>query len=80
MKKTVRPYLPWLNRTGRCESGNRWWIATGNGFYGEFQFTYSSWHAVGGRGWPHWATRLEQRYRAVLLLRLQGRGAWPVCG
>jgi hypothetical protein len=26
------------------------------------------------------ASRTEQDYRAVRLLHVQGRGAWPVCG
>lgn len=76
----IRPYRAWLERTARCESGGRWHIATGNGFYGGLQFTLQSWRAVGGRGYPHQATKLEQMYRAVRLLHLQGRGAWPVCG
>jgi len=76
----VRPYRAWLERVAHCESGGRWHINTGNGFYGGLQFTLSSWRAVGGSGYPHQATKLEQMYRAVRLLRIQGRGAWPVCG
>lgn len=79
-RATVRPYLAWLHRVAACESGGRWYIDTGNGFYGGVQFTLSSWRAVGGRGMPHHASKLEQMYRAVLLLRAQGPGAWPVCG
>ena len=76
----TRPYRPWLARTRACESGGRYFIATGNGFYGAYQFTITSWLAVGGRGLPHQAEPLEQDYRAVRLLHVQGRGAWPVCG
>jgi hypothetical protein len=76
----VAPYRGWLEATARCESGGRWNIATGNGFYGGLQFTLSSWRAVGGAGYPHTATKLEQMFRGVRLLHLQGRGAWPVCG
>jgi hypothetical protein len=79
-RAVVAPYRAWLERTARCESGGRWHINTGNGFYGGLQFTLSSWQAVGGRGYPHQATKLEQEYRAVRLLHVQGRGAWPVCG
>lgn len=75
----VRPYRARLLRMAGCESGGRWSIATGNGFYGGLQFTLSSWRAVGGRGYPHHASRLEQMYRAVRLMRVQGWGAWPVC-
>ena len=77
---TTRPYRGWLARTRACESGGRYHIATGNGFYGAYQFTIRSWLAVGGRGLPHQAEPLEQDYRAVRLLWVQGRGAWPVCG
>lgn len=76
----VRPYRARFERVAWCESRRRWHIATGNGFYGGLQFTLQSWRAVGGRGYPHWWSRLEQMYRAVRLLHLQGWAAWPVCG
>jgi Transglycosylase-like domain len=79
-KRMIRPHLAWLASTRRCESGGRYGTATGNGFWGAYQFTISSWRSVGGRGMPHQASKLEQDYRAVLLLYSQGRGAWPVCG
>lgn len=77
---TVKPYSAWLNRVAHCESGSRWHINTGNGFYGGLQFALGSWRSVGGRGLPSDASVLEQKYRAVRLLHIQGRGAWPVCG
>jgi hypothetical protein len=79
-RHVVAPYWGWINATARCESGNRWYLNTGNGFYGGMQFTVQSWHAVGGWGMPHQNTKLEQAYRAVKLLHIQGYGAWPVCG
>lgn len=79
-RKVARPYSGWLASTRRCESGGNYNINTGNGFYGAYQFTISSWYAVRGRGMPHHAEPAEQDYRAVRLLWLQGRGAWPVCG
>jgi hypothetical protein len=78
--RVVAPYKRWLARVRACESANTYTINTGNGFYGAYQFTVSSWHAVGGWGMPNDARPLHQDYRAVRLLRLQGRGAWPVCG
>lgn len=80
MRAVTRPYRGWLASTRWCESTNRYYADTGNGFYGAYQFTLRSWWAVGGRGNPARAAALEQDYRAVLLLRLQGAGAWPVCG
>lgn len=78
--QVVKPYNAKLNRMAWCESTGRWFIATGNGFYGGLQFTYSTWRSVGGRGYPHQNSKLEQKYRAVLLIRSQGYGPWPVCG
>ena len=80
MRRFTRPYRGWLASTRACESGGRYGIATGNGFFGAYQFTVSSWYAAGGRGMPHLAAPLEQDYRAVRLLHIQGRGAWPNCG
>ena len=76
----VRPYNAKLNRMAWCESRQRWHIATGNGYYGGLQFDYRTWHSVGGRGYPHWHNALEQKYRAVLLIRRRGFSPWPVCG
>lgn len=78
--KAVKPYNAKLEQMARCESGGRWFIATGNGFFGGLQFTYSTWRSVGGRGMPHRNSKLEQKYRAVLLIRRAGYGPWPVCG
>lgn len=36
------------DRLAACESGGRWHINTGNGYYGGLQFDYSSWLANGG--------------------------------
>lgn len=80
MVRVVAPYRARFLLVASCESGRRWHIATGNGFYGGLQFTLSSWWAVGGRGYPHQASQLEQLYRGVRLLHLQGWGAWPNCG
>lgn len=76
----VRPYNAKLERMAWCESRQRWHLNTGNGFYGGLQFVPSTWRSVGGRGMPHWASELEQKFRAVLLIRRAGYGPWPVCG
>lgn len=67
------------DRLAACESGGNWAINTGNGFYGGLQFTLSSWHAMGGAGYPNQASRSEQIQRAQLLQARQGWGAWPAC-
>jgi resuscitation-promoting factor RpfE len=63
-----------------CESGGNWHTATGNGYYGGLQFTMSTWHANGGSGSPHQASRDEQIRVANNVLKSQGIRAWPVCG
>ncbi len=67
------------NALAACESGGNWAINTGNGFYGGLQFTLSSWHAVGGTGYPNEASPAEQIARAQILQSRQGWGAWPAC-
>src|SRR4051812_16281946 len=80
-KSVVRPYNAKLNRIASCESGRRWNIATGNGFFGGLQFTLGTWRSVGGRGMPHRNSALEQKYRAVKVFKRRGSWAdWPVCG
>jgi resuscitation-promoting factor RpfA len=78
--KIVRPYNPKLESMARCESGGDWSINTGNGFYGGLQFKLSTWWAVGGIGMPHKASKMEQKYRAVKLIKRAGFSPWPVCG
>ena len=80
MRLVVRPYRDWLYRVGQCESGGNYRANTGNGFYGKFQFMISTWYSVGGRGLPSNASKLEQDYRAVILLKRSGPGQWPSCG
>jgi hypothetical protein len=75
----VRPYNDKLNSIAYCESTNRWFINTDNGFYGGLQFKLSTWHRVGGKGYPHQNTVLEQKYRAVLLIKKNGYSPWPNC-
>lgn len=67
------------DRVAQCESGGRWNINTGNGYYGGLQFSLSSWRAVGGSGYPHQASKAEQIKRAEMLKARQGWGAWPAC-
>lgn len=79
-RRVVRPYSAKLDRMAHCESTGRWHISTGNGFYGGLQFTLRTWHSVGGDGYPHRHSKLEQKFRAVKLIKQAGYGPWPVCG
>ena len=65
----------------QCESGGNPKSVGGGGLYfGLYQFSVSTWAAMGGSGLPSNATPAEQTYRAKLLYVQSGAGQWPVCG
>lgn len=69
-------------RLAHCESGGRWHINTGNGYYGGLQFTLATWRAYGGgryATYPHQAGKWQQIAVAERVQGHQGWGAWPVC-
>jgi hypothetical protein len=70
----------YLQAIAACESGGNPATDTGNGFYGKYQFTQSTWAAVGGSGNPAAAPEAEQDRRAAMLYARQGSTPWPVCG
>jgi hypothetical protein len=63
-----------------CESGGRWDLSTGNGYYGGLQFALGTWRSLGGLGYPHQHTREAQIEIARRQWRLSGWAAWPRCG
>jgi resuscitation-promoting factor RpfB len=67
------------DRLAECESGQRWDINTGNGYYGGLQFSPRTWRAYGGSGMAHNASREEQIRIAKRVLADVGWGAWPAC-
>lgn len=67
------------DRLAQCESGGRWNINTGNGYYGGLQHSLRTWRAFGGEGMPHHASREEQIRVATRVQATQGWGAWPAC-
>lgn len=72
---------PVLHRIAQCESnGNPTAISAGGTYRGKYQFSFSTWRSVGGRGDPAAASEAEQDRRALRLLRTGGLGHWPVCG
>jgi len=71
---------PTLEAIAACESGGNPGADTGNGFYGKYQFTLSTWASVGGSGNPAAAGEAEQNRRAALLYAREGAAPWPVCG
>jgi len=65
-------------RLAQCESGNTN-ANTGNGYYGYFQFSASTWRSVGGTGLPSDHGYGEQLHRAQILQQRSGWGQWPAC-
>ena len=72
---------PVLRSIAFCESrGNPRAISAGGTYRGKYQFSFSTWAAVGGNGDPAAASEPEQDRRAAMLYRTGGPGHWPVCG
>ncbi|TVL89620.1 transglycosylase family protein [Streptomyces sp. SAJ15] len=70
------------DKVAECESGGRWHINSGNGYYGGLQFSQSTWAAYGGRAYApraDLASKSQQISVAEVVLTKQGPGAWPVC-
>ena len=63
----------------QCESGGNPATNTGNGYYGLYQFSLSTWRSVGGTGLPSDASAEEQTARAQALQARAGWGQWPSC-
>ena len=75
------PIPPVLQSIAMCEShGNPRAISAGGTYRGKYQFSYSTWASVGGKGDPAAASETEQDRRAAILYRTGGPGHWPVCG
>jgi LysM repeat protein len=71
------------DKVAKCESGGRWKINTGNGYYGGLQFSSSTWKGYGGRKYAsnaHKATKGEQIAIARRTLAGQGPRAWACAG
>ncbi len=62
-----------------CESADDYAADTGNGYYGAYQFSVSTWWSIGYAGLPSEAPPAVQDEAAQRLLAVQGWGAWPVC-
>ncbi|UUU42730.1 LysM peptidoglycan-binding domain-containing protein [Streptomyces sp. NBC_00162] len=72
---------PW-DCVADCESGGRWAVNTGNGFYGGLQFWQPTWEEYGGLVFARradLASRVQQIRVAEDVLGAQGWDAWPAC-
>lgn len=68
-----------LLKLRQCESGNRYALNTGNGYYGAYQFALSTWKRLGYGGYPHEAAPPMQDEAARKLQAKSGWGQWPAC-
>jgi hypothetical protein len=66
-------------RLRQCESGGNYATNTGNGFYGAYQFTQSTWTGLGYPGRPDLAPPAMQDEAAQKLQARSGWGQWPAC-
>jgi len=68
----------WLSLR-QCESGNDYAANTGNGYYGAYQFSLSTWAGLGYPGQPDQAPAAMQDKAAAELQARSGWGQWPAC-
>jgi Transglycosylase-like domain len=81
-RPTGRPTSSIWDRVAACESGGRWGINTGNGYYGGVQMDMTFWRRHGGLAYaarPDLASRDAQITVAQRGLAAQGWRAWPTC-
>lgn len=69
---------PWL-QLRECESGDNYRANTGNGFYGAYQFSASTWTDLGYPGRPDLEPPAMQDAAAMKLQAEAGWGQWPAC-
>jgi hypothetical protein len=62
-----------------CESGGNYAENTGNGYYGAYQFSLSTWYGLGFTGLPSDASPATQDAAAAELQAEAGWGQWPSC-
>lgn len=63
----------------QCESGDNYQENTGNGFYGAYQFSATTWTGLGYPGRPDLEPPAMQDQAAQQLQRQSGWGQWPAC-
>ena len=62
-----------------CESSGNYEDNTGNGYYGAYQFSLSTWDGLGESGLPSQAPPDVQDAAAYTLYRQSGWAPWPAC-
>lgn len=77
---SVQPSDDVWYRLALCETGGKMDNPnTGNGYYGYFQFSLTTWQGVGGPGYPHHHPYEVQKEYAVKLHARDGWRPWPKC-
>lgn len=66
-------------RLRRCESGGNYAANTGNGYYGAYQASHSTWGGYAGYSNAHLAPPAVQDEWARALYALRGWQPWPAC-
>lgn len=72
------------DKLAKCETGGRWYLNTGNGYYGGLQFSAGTWRTASKRvgidvPYAHLASKDEQIKAATWLQKNSGWGQWPGC-
>lgn len=62
-----------------CEAGNDYARNSGNGYYGAYQFSISSWGSYGGYSRPDLAPPAVQDAKAQATQAARGWTPWPAC-
>ena len=62
-----------------CESGGDYRADTGNGYYGAYQFSASTWQSLGYGGFASDAAPRVQDEAALRLASTKGWNQWPAC-
>jgi hypothetical protein len=62
-----------------CESGDNYQEDTGNGYFGAYQFSLSTWTGLGYPGRPDLEPYWMQDAAAAHLQAMYGWGQWPAC-
>jgi hypothetical protein len=62
-----------------CESGGNYAEDSGNGYYGAYQFSLSTWYGLGFTGLPSDAPPAVQDEAAAELQARSGWAQWPSC-
>lgn len=68
-----------LHALAQCESGGNYMTDTGNGYYGAYQFSLSTWQSLGLGGLPSQASPAVQDQATQQLWQRDGWAPWPTC-